>query len=178
MDDSCSCMERREQHGTWLARVVTPPMEFSTRFFLIVDEAQSSYWDSSFWLILKDIKPETRFHVITFASYGSVGHNIGDPSTPILISSHQNISLIAVDHGDGTPIGLLLTRREFDELLTKVFVDHYFDTSFLDGVYNITNGHVGACEDFLRVVRADEVIRYPYTQVFKLTLHLHSHTDC
>jgi hypothetical protein len=31
----------------------------------------------------------------------------------------------------------------------------------LDSVFDITRGHVGACEDFLRIVRAHEVTPYP-----------------
>jgi hypothetical protein len=34
---------------------------------------------------------------------------------------------------------------------------------FLDSVFDITGGHVGACEDFLRVVCAHAVSRSPWT---------------
>ena len=82
---------------------------------LIVDEAQSSYWDLAFWQDLKDIKPESPFRVITFASYGSAGRNINDPLTPHHISARQNISLNALDHGDQIAVGLL-AKAEFDDL--------------------------------------------------------------
>ena len=129
---------------------------------LIVDEAQSSYWDLAFWQDLKVIKPESPSRVITFASYGSAGRNINDPLTTHHISARQNISFNALDHGDQIAVGLLLTKVEFDDLVAKLFNDHCFDVPFLVSVFNITRGHVGACEDFLR---------------FKLTSQLRSFTD-
>jgi hypothetical protein len=142
--------------GGW-AEWLSPRWSFQSGSVLIVDEAQSAYWDLAFWLELKAIKPESPFRVITFASYGSAGRNINDPLTPIHISPRQNISLIAHDHGDQIAVGLLLTKPEFEEFVTKLFVDNYFDVLFLDIVFNITRGHVGACEDFLRAVRAHKV---------------------
>ena len=116
--------------------------------FLIVDEAQSSYLDNSFWLELKDINPDVMFCVITLASYGSAGHNIYHPMTPFHISPQQSIGLIATDHGDQIAVGLLLTKAEFDEVVP---------ISFLDSLFDITREHVGACESFLRVVSAHAV---------------------
>jgi GTPase SAR1 family protein len=138
-------------------------LKFEPGTFLIVDEAQSSYWDKSFWLELKDINPDVKFCVITLASYGSAGHNIYDPMTPFHITPPQGIGLIATDHGDQIAVGLLLTKAEFDEVVPKLFPDHRFDDSFLDSVFDITRGHVGACESFLRVVSAHAVIRFSWT---------------
>ena len=59
-------------------------------------------------------------------------------------------------------VGLLLTKAKFDDLVVKLFNGHYFDVPFLDSVCNITRGHVGACEHFLR---------------FKLTSQLRSFID-
>ena len=130
---------------------------------LIVDEAQSSYWDKPFWLELKDINPETSSRIITLASYGSAGHNIYDPMTPFHISPRQNIGLVPVDHGDEIAVGLLLTKAEFDAVVPKLFPNHQFDASFLDSVFDITRGHVGACESFLRVVSAHAVSQSSWT---------------
>ena len=138
-------------------------LKLESDIVLIVDEAQSSYWDTSFWLELKDINPDSACHVITLASYGSAGHNIYDPMTPFHISPQQNIGLVAADHGDQIAVGLLLTKAEFDEVVPKLFQNHQFDVSFLDSVFDITGGHVGACEDFLRVVCAHAVSRSPWT---------------
>ncbi|KIM77705.1 hypothetical protein PILCRDRAFT_11794 [Piloderma croceum F 1598] len=147
---------------SWLSQANMPrggwkewlKLKLDSDIVLIVDEAQSSYWDTSFWLELKDINPDSACHVITLASYGSAGHNIYDPMTPLHISQQQRISLVAADHGDQIAVGLLLTKAEFDEVVPKLFQNHQFDVSFLDSVFDITGGHVGACEDFLRVVCA------------------------
>jgi len=144
--------------GGWV-EWLSPRWSFQSGSVLIVDEAQLAYWDKTFWLELKAIKPESPFRVITFASYGSAGRNINDSLTPIHISPCQNISLIAHDHGDQIAVGLLLTKPEFDHFVNKLFVDHYFDVLFLDSVFDITRGHVGACQDFLRIVCAHESYR-------------------
>jgi hypothetical protein len=75
--------------------------------FLIIDEAQSSYWEKTFWLELKDINPDVVFCVITLARYGSAGPNIYDPMTPFHISLQQGIGLIVTDYGDQIAVGLL-----------------------------------------------------------------------
>ena len=118
---------------------------------LIVDEAQSSYWDKQFY-----INPDTPCRVMTLASYGSTGYNIYDLVTPFYISQQQNIGLIPVDHGGQTAVGLLM-KAEFDEVMPMFVQKHQSNISFLDSVFDITHGHVGACEDFLCVVLAHPV---------------------
>jgi hypothetical protein len=116
-----------------------------------------------FWLELKDINPGSTCNVITLASYGSAGHNIYDPMTPFHISPQQSISLVAADHGDQIAVGLLLTKAEFDEVISMLFQNHQFNVSFLVSVFDITRGHVGACEGFLRVFCAHAVSRSSWT---------------
>lgn len=71
---------------------------------------------NDFWLdLIKAIKLESRFRVITFAGYGSAGLNIYDS---IHISPPQNISHFALDHGDGIAVGLL---TESEGLVAKLF---------------------------------------------------------
>ena len=157
--------------ASWLSRKEMPKegwkqwlkLKFEPGTFLIVDEAQSSYWDKSFWLELKDINPDVVFCVITLASYGSAGHNIYDPRTPFHISPQQSIGLIATDHGDQIAVGLLVTKAEFDEVIPMLFQNHQFDVSFLVSVFDITRGHVGACEGFLPVVCAHAASRSSWT---------------
>jgi hypothetical protein len=138
-------------------------LTFEPRTFLIVNEAQSSYWDRPFWLELKEISPGVAYCVITLASYGSAGHNILDPMTPFHITPPENIGLTATDHGDQIAVGLLLTKAEFDVVVLKLFPEHQFDASFLDSVFDITHGRVGACESFLRVVSAHAVSQSSWT---------------
>jgi hypothetical protein len=49
--------------GEW-AEWLSPRWNFQPGSVLIVDEAQSSYWDKAFWLDMKDIKPKSPFRVI------------------------------------------------------------------------------------------------------------------
>jgi len=131
--------------------------KFEPGTFLIVNEAQLLYWDNSFWLELKDINPDAMFCIITLASYGSAGHNIYYLMTPFHISPQQGISLITTDHGNQIAVRLLLTKAQFDEVVLKLSPDHQFDDSFLDSIFDITHGHVDACESFLCVVSAHAV---------------------
>jgi len=81
---------------------------------------------------------------------------------PFYISRQQNINLVPVDHGDPTAVGLL-TKAELVGVIPMFFQKHQFDVSFLDSVFDITRGHVGTCEDFLRVVLARLVRRSSWT---------------
>jgi hypothetical protein len=125
---------------------------------LIVDEAQTSYWDSNFWDNIKSITPEWPYGVITLASYGSIGTNssVAIPHSP---SQGQVVGLRAnvIDYGNDVKVGLLLTQDEFHAFVEKLFSGHRFDDQFLDGIYDLTAGHVGACRDVLRIVQAHHV---------------------
>jgi len=65
--------------------------------------------------------------------------------TAFHISPQQGIGLIAADQ---IAVGLLPTKAEFDEVVPKLFPNHRFDDSFLDSVFDITRGHVGAFVSF------------------------------
>ena len=123
---------------------------------LIVDEAQTSYWDVAFWNYIKDIRNDWRHRIITLVSYGGSGT---DSSVPIPFSPFQRqvVGLRAIDHGDGIEAGLLLTQDEFQDFVEKRFDSHRFDEHFLDSIYRLTTGHVGACEDLLGTVRSERV---------------------
>ena len=57
------------------------------------------------------------------------------------------------------------TRSEFDDLVIR----HYpsskfcFHSSFLEAVFNITNGHVGAIHNFINIIIADDVSLFVFT---------------
>jgi hypothetical protein len=92
----------------------------SSKSVLIVDEAQTSYWDLDFWLgFVKPISSLSSDCVIAFAGYGgSAGRSlVEDPQTPFWV---QGVSLVALDHGDNFGVGLLLTELEFSALVNKV----------------------------------------------------------
>jgi hypothetical protein len=126
---------------------------------LILDEAQLSYWDDTFWLtFLKSINAETPYMVILFASYGSAGRNLLNNSTPLFVQPGQLVGLARGPTEDS--VGLLLTREEMEGVVKKSFPFHHFGQSLLDYVYSLTSGHVGACCDALRVIQKDQVSPY------------------
>jgi hypothetical protein len=126
---------------------------------LILDEAQLSYWDSSFWLtFIKSINASTPHMVILFASYGSASRNLLNNSTPLFVQEGQ---LVGLARGPtGASVGLLLTREEMEGVVRKKFPNHLFDDSLLDYIYSLTSGHVGACYDALTVIKDDKVSPY------------------
>ena len=78
------------------------------------------------------------------------------------LPDHQRVTLRHVAHGDGLgPAGLLFTQSEFNDLVDSHYrspdSDFYFDQSFFDAIFEITNGHVGAITDFIKIIMADDV---------------------
>ena len=124
---------------------------------LILDEAQTTYEDKDFWTRFKNPDFE-KMRVVAFASHGSSGHTGPNNLSPIWIASEQRVGLARLDCGDGNLVGLLFTRDELDALVKLRFHDKGFSDSFIDAVFDMTNGHVGACEDLMRTVVAHEVM--------------------
>lgn len=133
--------------------------EFLPNGVLIVDEAQLSYWDDSFWLLfIKAINENTPYMVILFASYGSASRNLLDKSTPLFVEEAQ---IVGLSRGPTeASVGLLLTREEMEGVVKKSFPHHLFDDSLLEDIYSLTSGHVGACYDALQVIRKHKVSLY------------------
>jgi hypothetical protein len=97
---------------------------------------------------------------IAFASYGSPTTRFTIRGRPMFVGDLQRVALRAVDHGDDLgAVGLLFSRMEFDDLVRKRFSssEYYFHQSFLDAVFRHTGGHVGAIDDFVRIVASDDV---------------------
>jgi hypothetical protein len=126
---------------------------------LIVDEAQELYWDTAFWVRIKD-NSHSRHRIITLASYESTGSDAA--ITPYSLPQMQVVGLYATDHGDGIKAGLLLSKDEFNDFVEKKFHDHCFDEQFLEGIYHLTVGHVGACQDVLAAIQAHSVSHTHY----------------
>lgn len=77
--------------------------------------------------------------------------------TPHTPHQAQVVGLHAIDQGDGITVGLLLTQEEFDDFVEKRFGRNRFSPEFLESIYELTTGHVGACEDVLEVIQAHDV---------------------
>jgi hypothetical protein len=118
---------------------------------LIVDEAQESYWDKGFWNIVKSMNSTSKCRIITFASYGSTGPFL-EADTPGISPDHI-VSLTPAR----TSVGLLLSKKEFDDFVSFRFIGE----SLLDSIFDLTNGHVGACEDLLEWIQVHSVSLSP-----------------
>jgi hypothetical protein len=127
--------------------------KFQENGVLVVDEAQGSYWDKTFWNDNKSINSSTPYRVITFASYGSDSDNDDTPGIPPI----QTVSLTPTDTGDGIRVGLLLSQEEFSDFVAHRFAGHRFDTSMTNSIFDFTNGHVGACADLLAWIQGHDV---------------------
>jgi hypothetical protein len=156
---------KQERHpqggGAWLA---AKKWNFQDGAVLVVDEAQGSYWDKMFWNNIKAIRPDSHCRVITFASYGSAGRDYMDDTPGV--SPHHTVGLHPIDVNGQASVGLLLNKSEFDDFVTVRFIRHRFDASLLDAIFDFANGHVGACEDFLRFILGHDVSLLPHAQYY------------
>jgi hypothetical protein len=65
-----------------------------------------------------------------------------------------------IDYKDGLPVvGLFFTQAEFKDLVSTkyLFPPHRFHHSFLDTLFGITNGHIGAIADSIRIILENDV---------------------
>ncbi len=127
----------------------------------IFDEAQLSYGDTDLWNnFFKSIHEYPRCRAIVFASYGSPTSRIKIRGTPIIIPQWKRVTLHAILHEDNLPAaGLLFTRMEFNDLFSVMYPspEYVFDTSFFNGLFDLTEGHVGAIVDLMGIILADDV---------------------
>jgi hypothetical protein len=138
----------------------------------IFDEAQLMYKDGELWNeLFKCMHDYPDRRVIAFAIYGSPSSLIDIQGTSIFISSMARVSLLPTAHEDNLPAaGLLFTPAEFDELVSKQYPDseYHFHPSFLDMVFEITEGHVGAMYSFLHSILGSDVMYFLVNEKLKL----------
>jgi energy-coupling factor transporter ATP-binding protein EcfA2 len=134
----------------------------------IFDEAQVTYKDGELWNeLFKGIHDYPDRRAIAFASYGSPSSFIDIEGTPIFVAPTARVSLLPTAHNDNLPAaGLLFTRAEFDELVSKQYPysEYHFHPSFLDMVFGITEGHVGAMYSFLHIILGSDVCTFSLTR--------------
>ncbi len=92
--------------------------------------------------------------VILFAGYGSASRNLLSMTTFRV----QEGQLVGLARGRSSSVGLLLTEEEAEGVVKKKILDHRFDKSLLEYVYDRTSGYVGAYCDALEVVTKHDVI--------------------
>lgn len=120
-------------------------------YALLIDEAQSSYWDLGFWSeFVKGLAQGTwsgasQPHLVMFAAYGSASSL--NTVTPPYLSSAQNISLRPDPHSQ-SPVGLLLDEGEFRDALARKAASKkppmLYDKHVCKMLFGITQGHAGA----------------------------------
>jgi len=138
----------------------------------IFDEAQVFNKDVELWNeLFQCIHDYPDRRAIAFASYGSSSSLIDIQGIPIFIPSAARVSLLPTAHEDNLPAaGLLFTPAEFNELVSKQYPDpeHHFDRFFLDMVFAITQGHVGAVYSFLNIILGSNVMYFLVNEKLKL----------
>ncbi|RPB20385.1 hypothetical protein L211DRAFT_522851 [Terfezia boudieri ATCC MYA-4762] len=124
----------------------------SLEYVLLLDEAQSSYWDDQFWSeFVKELAQGswagTHAYLVLFSSYGSI--SLPDAVTPPYLVREQTVSLRA-EIGEELPVSLLLSREEFgDALERKARKKIKYTLEVEEALYNVTQGHAGALHSLI-----------------------------
>jgi hypothetical protein len=139
--------------------------------YLLLDEAQQSYWDDRLWAdLFKAIQPGVGPFVILFSSYGSpnrgfAGFDEQYIKTPMVFAAEQQISLrpdesiggylpILIRSSESTefhtcrPVGLLLDEDEVIDVATRYISDAIHPSPSLSadlkkGFFLFSEGHTG-----------------------------------
>lgn len=125
----------------------------------IFDEAQMSYTDGALWSdFFKCMRDHLDRRAIAFASFGSASSIILIQGTPVFIADEARITMLPMAHDDLPPVGLFFNQAEFDELVQQYpSPEYHFHPSFLQTVFRITQGHVGAMCDVIKIVLSYDV---------------------
>ena len=126
--------------------------------YILFDEAQDTYEDKFLWNdFFKGVGDGgySRYRVILFCSYGCpsarpVIYSIG---TPLELTDEARISL-RPRNALGVPIGLLLNRFEFDEVVSlfSAPLNLNLHPDLTNLIFEWTSGHVGAVIKMLEVI--------------------------
>jgi hypothetical protein len=139
--------------------------------YLLLDEAQQSYWDDQLWAdLFKAIEPVLGGSpfIILFSSYGSpgqgfVGYDEKYIATPMVFAAEQQISLRPdeyqlIEWRPWRPVGLLLDEDEAIDILTRytsatIYPSPSLSADLKKGFFLISNGHVGLLTSLVRVLQ-------------------------
>jgi len=141
-------------------QIKTFPFTDRANTYLLFDNGQNTYWDGELWeyffkddIVLRGRGP----FVILFCSYGSptsrpVHYDCGTPLT-LVRCARMTLRADTCHHADHGPIGLLLSRPEFEEVIYR-FKGPYcvavcLDDDLRELLFDWTLGHVGAVVDIL-----------------------------
>jgi hypothetical protein len=144
--------------------------------YLLLDEAQQSYWDGELWAaFFKSIEPVLGFSpfVILFSSYGSPGSGYAGfdgemhIKTPMVFAAEQQISLRPDENIEDyhpasllswKPVGLLLDEDEAIDVVTRyasttIQPSPSLSADLKKGFSLICGGHVGLLTSLVRVLQ-------------------------
>ena len=96
-----------------------------------------------------------------FVSHSSSGYTGANSIMPIWIGMEQCVGLARLDCGDRILVGLLFTREEFNAFIQLRFRNRHFSDSFLNCVFDMMSGHVGACESLMNMAVAQSKESFP-----------------
>jgi hypothetical protein len=126
------------------------------KIYLLIDDAQDTYSDFQLWNVFFKEVAYGNFgvNVALFCSYGDAGRQ-PVPFYRQVLPSKASITLRPRKshlHDWEEPVGLLLTSEEYLELVRR-FPEQERKPSndFIDYIYNITSGHVGAVQAILNM---------------------------
>jgi hypothetical protein len=69
----------------------------------------------------------------------------------------RSLYAILITGMDSQLSGLFFTQAEFYDLISTKYLSCRFHQSFLDTLFEITNGHIGAITDFIRIILEHDV---------------------
>ena len=152
---------KKEERGNYYSYLRQRGWVVNKPTVFIFDEAQATYDDLGLWNeFFKSMDNFQYCRAIVFCSPGSPMSRINIGATLMDTADTRRVTLRSITHEDDLrPVGLLFTRREYDDLVNKHFSspNFCFDSSFFDAVFNITNGHVGAIHDFISLIIGHDV---------------------
>lgn len=153
------------------------------RGYLLVDEAQQTYWDDELWAdLFKAVEPASQPYIVLFMSYGSptrgfTGFELEKYiKTPMIFGNEQQISLrpdINVTW-PWKPIGLLLDKDEANEVVERyapIIIPNcspILTQDLKQGFFMSSNGHVGLITSLTHVLNA-----VPVSLVLKLRVWMY-----
>ncbi len=126
--------------------------------YILFDNGQDTYWDTELWEnFFKDHQQRRNgYRIILFCSYGSASKRIvdynSDHGTPGVVRPRARVSLRRTTvASDCEPVGLLLNREEFDDVVDRSAVV-LLGPDLQDFIFDSTDGHVGAVMSMLEAL--------------------------
>ncbi|BCR93607.1 uncharacterized protein AKAW2_10653S [Aspergillus luchuensis] len=155
--------QRTGVHGrSWLTQ----------RGYLLIDEAQQSYWDVALWAdLFKAVDPSSQPYIVLFMSYGSPDRGFSGferkyMATPMIFGEGQEISLrpdINIQ-SPWKPVGLLMEENEAIQVIERCAPQVIPDCGPLltpalkQGLFKSSSGHVGLIKSLVLALRSLPVL--------------------